>query len=99
MTAGGTDSSPLQDVALGVNLFGELSVSRSDKRIGEGVKILSWLRHTDTFAEHGLSNGNAFCGKVSVPPAQPNARLKPEKVTATKSGEKRGEKRGQATFS
>ncbi len=58
-----------EDVALGVNLFGELSVSRSDKRISEDVKILPWLRHTDTFAEYSLSDGNAFCGKVSVPPA------------------------------
>ncbi len=33
------------------------------------TKVLPWLRHTDTFAEYSLSDGNAFCGKVSVPPA------------------------------
>ena len=37
--------------ALGVNLFGELSVLRSNERIGDGESVLSLLRNTDTFAE------------------------------------------------
>ncbi len=62
------DSFSAGDVALGVNSFGELSVSRSDKRMGEGVKVLSWLRHTDTFPGNVFLDGSAICGKVSVPP-------------------------------
>ena len=51
-----------------MNSFGGLSVMRSDKRIGDGAKVLSLLRNTDTFAEQRLSDDNALCGKVSVRP-------------------------------
>ena len=55
-------------VALGTNSFGELSVLRSNKRIGDGAKVLSLLRNTDTFPDNGFLAGNAACGKVYVPP-------------------------------
>ena len=42
---------------------------RSNKRIGDGAKVLSLLRNTDTFPDSGFLAGNAVCGKVSVPPA------------------------------
>ncbi len=36
------------------------------ERAEGAIRLL--LRNTDTFAEHVLSDGSAFCGKVSVPP-------------------------------
>jgi len=51
-----------------VNSFGELSVLRSNKRIGKDAKVLLLLRNTDTFPDNGFLAGNAACGKVSVPP-------------------------------
>ena len=53
------------EYAVGVNLFGELSVSRSGKRNGD-AKVLPWLRHTDTFPERRFLDSNATCGKVSA---------------------------------
>ncbi len=69
-SVGSTDSFSAEDVALAIDLFGELSAKRSDERIGGGEKVLLWLRHTDTFAELALFDGSAFSGKVSVLPGQ-----------------------------